>query len=971
MNPKPILFLVILAIVTFNPAAFSQTYPFTTYTTADGLAQSAVSCFFQDSRGYMWFGTWGGISRYDGQEFWSYRNSAMRVTSICEDTKDTLWVGTTTGLVRFAFGDSVFRRTRTADGVLPSEYIVAILKDRDSNLWVGTDKGLVVFTPGGKSVVFNKERGLQDDYISGLKQDSAGGILIASGRGIMRCRLKDAGLVDAQELLKGTIIGPIIVVQNGDILAGSVGDRTVIRLHAGVWQRVFSCDALGPAVQVRSLGEDEQGNIWIGTTLGLVVVEDGHVIRIPRSQELPNQYIGAIYRDREHVLWFGTEGGAFKLPGTPFRSYNYSTGLRSDHVISIFQDAERNYWLGTYNGAAKLEPDGRTTVFGLSDGLPHLAVHSFAQGTRGSVWIGSWNGLVVCENGRLKPGPIDDLLHVPVIRLLRDPSGAIWCGSRGRIVKATPEGKVLLRLGAEEGIPEAGVCALFIGADGTLWFGTDSRGGGFYRDGKVVLLGERDGLPDPWVMSIGQDRHGALWFGTQHGVVRWNGQRFEPIRTTDEELRTGIVTFVVKDSLGNIWFGTQRGVYRWNDSVTAHLETYDGLIADPTRSGYVDTQGNLWIGTVGGVSRLEMSTFSRKQDAPPIHMEGLALDEQFSPQVRTTFAYDENTLTAHFSSLSFRDERRTEFQWMLAGFDETWQLPRLERHVRYTHLPWGAYEFLVRARNGRTAWSEPARLAFVISPPFWGTWWFLLLSGAGVAGSLLLIYRRRVRSLEKEKIAEQRFSRQLMDLQENERKRIAGELHDSLVQNLLVAKNRSLLGMKNAADPERVTRELSEISSALTDAIDEVREIAHNLRPYQLDRLGLTQALQSLAGKMSESSAVKFSTNIENIDELFAAETSTIIYRIVQESVNNILRHSGASDASIVVKRNPPGVDIIVRDNGGGFRFDQAAASQTAGFGLTSIDQRVKMLGGALTVDSAADVGTTVSVTIPLRTQNP
>jgi signal transduction histidine kinase len=191
------------------------------------------------------------------------------------------------------------------------------------------------------------------------------------------------------------------------------------------------------------------------------------------------------------------------------------------------------------------------------------------------------------------------------------------------------------------------------------------------------------------------------------------------------------------------------------------------------------------------------------------------------------------------------------------------------------------------------------------------------------------------------------------------------------VQNLLVAKNRSLLGMKKAADPGRVTRELSEISNALTDAIDEVREIAHNLRPYQLDRLGLTQALQSLAEKMSESSTTKFSTDIDNIDSLFTAETSTILYRIVQESVNNILKHSGASDASISVKRNPPNVDIIVRDNGRGFRDDQSLVHYTHGFGLSGIEQRVKMLGGALTIDSAANVGTTIYITIPLQTKHP
>ena len=963
--------ILVLLPAALGPAALSQVYPFTTYTTADGLAQSVVSSFFQDSRGYMWFGTWGGISRYDGRTFWSYRNSSFRVMSIGEDNKNTLWVGTTTGLARRALGDSSFRWTGTSDGTLPSNYVLTILKDKEGNMWVGTDKGLVVFTSSGARITFDKERGLQDDYISALRQENTGAMLIASGGGIMRCRLKHGELVEVEALLKGTIAGQMIVLRNGDILAGSVAERTVIRYHEDRWKTILSCSVLGPSVQVRSLGEDEQGNLWIGTTLGLVVVEDGHVTRISSSHLLSNQYIGAIYRDREDVLWFGTESGAFKLPGIPLRSYNFTTGIRGDHIIAIFQDAERNCWLGTYNGAAKLEPDGRTTTFGLSDGLPHLAVHSFAQGRQGSIWIGSWNGLVVFEHGKLKPGPIAALRHEPVIRLLHDKDGAIWCGGVGKIMKVTPEGKVILNLGVKDGIPDAGVCALFCDSEGTLWFGTDSRGGGFYREGKVILLGEREGLPDPWVMSISQDRHGTLWFATQHGAARWNGQRLEPMRTTEEELRTGIVTFVVRDSLHTMWFGTQRGVYQWDDSVIAHLGTDDGLIADPTRCGIIDNQGMFWIGTVGGVSRLDLKSFRSQRAAPSIHIEGLTLNDQTPPHRRTEYSYNENTLTAHFTSLSYRDERRMEFQWMLAGFDATWQPPQRNRHVRYTHLPWGTYEFLVRARNGRTAWSEPARLGFIISPPFWRTWWFLVLSVATIAGSLLLVYRRRVSSLEREKHAEQRFSRQLMELQESERTRIACELHDSLVQNLLVAKNRSLLGMKNVFEPERVTKELSEISNALTDAIDEVREIAHNLRPYQLDRLGLTQALQSLAGRMNESSTTIFLADIDNIDEMFTSETSTILYRIVQESVNNILKHAGASEASISVKGNPEGVGIVVRDNGCGFRSDHSSAPNSQGFGLSGISQRVRMLGGGLTVESAPATGTTISINIPIPVAHP
>ena len=913
-----LLKIVLLAALAYFEA-FPQSFPFTTYTTTDGLAQSAVSCFFQDSRGHMWFGTWGGISRYDGRTFWSYKNSAFHVTSICEDGRDTLWIGTTSGLARLAFGDSTVRWVKTRDGSLPSDYVLTLLKDDDGNMWVGTDRGLVIYTPSGRSVSFGTEQGLQDQYIPVLRKDSTGAILIGSAGGILQCAMKNDELINVRALLKGTSAPQMIELRNGDILAGSSRDRSVIRYHDGVWTLVFSCEPLGPAVQVRSLGEDEQGNLWIGTTDGLVVVEAGHAVRLPRDQRLPNQYIGAIFRDREDLLWFGTEGGAFKLVSTPFRSYNYSTGLRSDHVIGIFLDGERNCWLGTYNGAAMLEPGGRTTSFGLHDGLPHLAVHSFAQGLHGSVWIGSWNGLVVYERGHLKPGPNSALRDVPVIRLLPDRQGTLWCASRRKIVNLTPGGKVLLTLDADKGIPDADVSAVFIDAENTLWFGTDSRGGGFYRDGKIVLLGEPEGLPHPWVMSISQDKHGAIWFATQRGAVFWSGNRFEPMRTAEEDLHDGIVTFVVRDSLRNMWFGTQRGIYEWDDSVVVHLGTDNGLVADPTRCGYVDTEGNLWIGTVGGVSRLEMRTFRKKQDPPPVHIEGLAPDGQPHPSLRTSFSYSENTLTAHFNSLSFRDERRTEFQWMLEGFDETWQAPHTDRYVRYTHLPWGTYELLVRARNGRTPWSDAARLAFVIHPPFWGTWWFVALSVLAVAGVLLSIHSRRVRSLEKEALAEQRFSRRLLDLQEHERKRLAGELHDSLVQNLIVAKNRSLLGIKNADDPGRVATELTNISDALTTAIHEVREIAHNLRPYQLDRLGLTQALRSLTADLSASSTTAFTADIDDIDSLMTPDSSTLVYRIVQESLNNILTHSTASAASIAVRRTSRGIDITVRDDGRGF----------------------------------------------------
>src|SRR5262249_29793852 len=149
------------------------------------------------------------------------------------------------------------------------------------------------------------------------------------------------------------------------------------------------------------------------------------------------------------------------------------------------------------------------------------------------------------------------------------------------------------------------------------------------------------------------------------------------------------------------------------------------------------------------------------------------------------------------------------------------------------------------AANSDGVWNnEGAQLPVVVLPAFYQTWWFRLLALLAVAGSIGLVFKRRLDQAHRARRAQEEVSRRLIDLQEQERKRIAAELHDSLGQNLLVIKNYALLAL-NTTNGEHPPREhLHEISDSATLAIEEVRQIAHNLRPYQLERLGLTNTLQ-------------------------------------------------------------------------------------------------------------------------------
>jgi signal transduction histidine kinase len=260
---------------------------------------------------------------------------------------------------------------------------------------------------------------------------------------------------------------------------------------------------------------------------------------------------------------------------------------------------------------------------------------------------------------------------------------------------------------------------------------------------------------------------------------------------------------------------------------------------------------------------------------------------------------------------------------------------------------------------------NPADVVLLGGPPWWSWKYTTVLVGSlllVVALSLLriqLLRRRLERHLE--------LSRQILESQESERHRIAANLHDSLGQNLLVIKNQARLAMQPAEESVRRNR-LDEISECASEAIAEVREITYALRPYQLDRLGLTQTIRATVNRAAENSSILFASHADNIDGVFDKESEIHVYRLVQEAVNNILKHSGATEAAVVVKKLPTTVSLSIRDNGRG--FDAAALqdseSPDVGHGLSGIKERTRILGGMSAIESRACQGTTLSIEIPI-----
>jgi len=264
---------------------------------------------------------------------------------------------------------------------------------------------------------------------------------------------------------------------------------------------------------------------------------------------------------------------------------------------------------------------------------------------------------------------------------------------------------------------------------------------------------------------------------------------------------------------------------------------------------------------------------------------------------------------------------------------------------------------------------RPSDVLLLHGPPWWT--WKRAVTLVGMLltvlmGTLLWIHFLR-RRLERQQAAQLAFSRQILEGQESERRRIAANLHDGLGQNLLVIKNQARLAMQPTTDESVLHQRLEAISGVASQAIEEVRQITHDLRPYQLDRLGLTLAIRAIINRVSENCPILFASHVDDIDGLFNNESEIHVYRIVQEGLNNVVKHSAATEAAVVIKRQAQLVSLSIRDNGRGFNtsLENAAGLNEAGFGLSGISERIRILGGTLTLDSRLGQGTNLTCEIP------
>lgn len=943
-----------------------------------GLPQNAVLTVLQSRDGYLWLGTTSGLVRFDGARFSVFDKANTpaighnQISALHEDREGSLWIGTFGGgLTRLRDGE--FTTYTTRDG-LSHGVVRGIGQDREGALWIATLGHGVNRFKDGRFTVYTTANGLPHNDVFMAAPSGGGGVWLATGGGLSHFAEGRFTTYTTRDGLPSNRVVSVYEDRKGTLWAGT-RDRGLARLHEGRFSVYTTRDGL-PSDAVFSIYEDRAGALWLGSKdHGLSRFYDGRFEKYTTAEGLTSDSVYAVHEDREGSLWIGTfAGGLNRLRDTRFTVLTTRDGLPHDYVRSVFEDREGNVWMATFGGGLGRLRDGRFTAFSQRDGLPDR-LYCVLRDSRGELWVGSDGaGLARGRPGRFVRYTVQNGLASNNVRALyEDRQGTLWVGTSGGVSRFR-DGRFRTYTTAD-GLSSEAVHAIHETRDGALWLGTWGGGLNRFKDGVFTAYSKADGIPNDFILSFYEDREGSLWIGTLGGgLVRRRNGRFRAY-SMQQGLFEDLVYQVLEDGRQNLWASCNKGIFRVSKKElddldrglirSVHPVAYgipDGMRSRECSSGsqplgMKSRDGRLYVPTQGGVVLIDPERVGVNQVPPPVVVEEALIDRRpVATRGRPSLPPGRGDLEFRYTALSFVAPGKVRFRYRLEGFSNEWTDAVARRVATYTNIPPGRYRFRVVASNNDGVWNEDgASLEFRLEPHFYETYWFygLVLSAITLLGFGL--HRLRVRQVEAQ------WQAVLA-----ERTRMSRELHDTLAQGfagIAIHLDAATASLPKVAQEVRGHLELAR--ALVRESLAEARRSVLDLRPQVLERGDLGAALAEMAGRLTGESAIQ----VEIAGEMrrLPSAMEQHLLRIAQEAVTNALRHAHARQIHVRLAFGADSVSLRVQDDGRGFEALAGDSSQPdRHLGLAGIRERAAQIGAHLTMHSHAGAGTEMLVEVPL-----
>lgn len=751
---------------------------------AQSLSNSYVRCLAQDENGLIWIGTeTGGLNFFNPRtnHFSQLANGELLKGTIqCLHTVDeNLYVGTKEkGLARYNLTDSSFHYFTEQDG-LYSMQIKVVATDKKGNLFVGTDgNGLFVKKHGEDNF---------ENYISSIEATS----------------------------IAGNFINDIEVDTKGNVWIGT--ENGLSRYSKGIFSTLSKKDGLSDN-NVQIVFADTNNTIWCGYSgSGLDQIYLGNPLRINNHRHndfnptnLLSNIIYEITKDQSGTIWIGSNGGVSKFDPLKqafehFKSDYADKGLIDKNIWCIYKETDNIIWVGTRGGISRLNRlTSKVNNYPFKGDNPYArnnnSVNYILKDREGRMWGATISGLKLLEIN----SDYSALKYVDIpfsenqegqdnrVYQIAEQDDYLWLACRkglARIHKETKEYRFFQKSDTTASKLSDNVCrTVFLDSRNNIWVGTNS--GGLNKITVSMLPDSTEhfrfthfkhnddnpnSISSDVVMSLWEAKTGDLWIGTYGGGLN----KYDPVTkqfssfTEKNGLSNNSVYGVIGGEEGTLWLTTNQGasLFNMNSEVFRNFYASDGLQSNEFNTGafHHSSNGELFIGGINGFNAFYPANIKINEIAPRVGITDVLLFnetiepsqdgslKESAPYARTLFLdYDQNNITIKYTALHFTSPQGNQYKYILTNNEENYNEVGNNREAHYTNLSPGNYTFEVYACNSDGVWTEqPAILNIIISPPFWATWWFimvLVLIGALIA---FAIFRWRVRSInaQKEKLA--------------------------------------------------------------------------------------------------------------------------------------------------------------------------------------------------------------------------
>ena len=955
-----------------------------------GLPQDSVWAITQTRDGYLWVGTGAGLARFDGVQFKVFGLGeglpALHVRALLEDQSGGLWVGTGNGLARFYRGR--VEGFANQEG-LAGARIISLAEDRDGSVWIGTPRGVIRWRAGAfdaPAPSITSVRVLAADaagsiwvegFLGGLLRwdgtrfrqigqapemrgvrpnrlcvDSSGRMWAATESGVFSHDGTNWQSYRAQHGLPEAPIVCIATGPDGAVWAGSE-DQGLYRLDAGAasFVRVNAFNRDFDAV--RSLYQDLEGNLWIGTrSAGLTCLRPAKVavwaIQDDETQGLPfsmTELGGSLLASSvgRGLYRFGRGGEAQPFMRSALEPYGLRTGV-------LYASREGDLWL--VSGARLLlARNGKIRQIFARGGAS-----SICQDREGTIWIGTSGGVLK----RFRADRVVDtdvtLAGATPTSIVADPDGGIWVGAYGHSILHIL-GERRESYGKEQGLASDLVRVLYRDSSGAVWAGTEGGGLSRIQQGRVFNFGKGEGVPTDTILQVLEDDDGYLWLGTYEGIIRVSRHQLNSV--ADGRLQR-----------------VQARVFGRSDGMRSEqcMSAFGGAV----KLG----DGRLCFATGDGVVVVDPKQHRKGSPPPKVRIEEVTADRQAVELAADWLGASDQRdsdleplrigpgrkrLQVNYTALSFSAPEQVRFRHRLAGLDDEWVDAGDARTVEYSYLPPGRYRFELTAHSGTGVWADPPlAMVFVLKPFVWQTTWFRVGGAVVLVGVAVLL----VRGIERRRARAQMRRLELEGAMERERARIARDIHDDLGSRLTKISMITHRVIQEGSPGSTLANHLRSISETARDMLDRLDETVWVVNPRndQLDRL--CDYLLNYAQDFLQHAGIRCRFKV--VDDLpplpVAAETRHHVFLIVKEALNNVARHSGATEARIELDFTGNKLSLTIKDNGRGF---DTAACLALGRGLENMRSRAGNIGGRFDLESQPGQGATVRMEFKMDAPGP